>query len=79
MAQVTFTGDPRFPGTDPAEQEFFGIVFPLDKAVDVEDDAIVAKLRRHSHFTVDGAPTKAESLAKARETKVQKAKARAAE
>lgn len=78
MAQVTFTGDPRFPGTDPAEQEFFGIVFPLNEAVEVEDDAIVAKLRRHSHFTVDGAPTKAESLAKARETKAQKAKERAA-
>lgn len=73
MAKVTFSGDPKAPGTDPAEAEFFGIKFPLGEAIDVEDDAIVAKLRSHSHFTVDGPVSKGESLAKAREAKAAKA------
>lgn len=78
MTNVTFTGDPRAPGADPALSEMYGITFPFNKPVEVEDAGVVAKLRRHNHFTVDGVPTKGESLAKARETKAQKAKARAA-
>lgn len=72
MAQVTFSGDPKAPGTDPAEAVFFGIKFPLGQSVDVADDKIVAKLRSHSHFTVDGPVTKTESLAKARAVKAAK-------
>ena len=74
MANVTFSGDPKAPGTDPAEQEFFGIKFPLGKAVEVSDDAIVAKLRSHSHFTIDGPATKGEALVKARAAKASKKK-----
>lgn len=78
MANVTFSGDPRAPGTDPSEAELFGIKFPFGKPVEVADDAIVAKLRTHSHFTVDGPATKGESLAKARAVKASKKKAPAA-
>lgn len=72
MANVTFSGDPRALGTDPAEAEFFGIKFPLGQPVEVADDAIVARLRSHTHFTIDGPATKGESLAKARAVKASK-------
>lgn len=72
MAQITFSGDPRNPGTNPAEAEFFGIKFPLGKPVEVADEKIVAKLRSHSHFTVDGPVTKTEALTKARAAKAAK-------
>lgn len=51
MAQFTFSGDPRAPGTDPAQAEIGGVIFPFGKAVTVEDEALAAKLRTHSHFT----------------------------
>ena len=52
MTTITFTGDPRAPGTDPATCELFGIVFPLGEPVEVSDKAIGARLAKHSHFTV---------------------------
>lgn len=53
MAQITFTGDPLAPGTDPASIELDGVSFPFGVAVDVSDEALAAKLARHSHFRVD--------------------------
>ena len=72
MAKVTFSGDPKAPGTDPAECEMFGIKFPLDREIEVNDDAVVARLRSHSHFTIDGPATKGEALVKARAAKAAK-------
>lgn len=75
MASITFTGDPNAPGTDPASIEMFGIEFPLNKAVEVEDAKIAERLSRHSHFSGDfePKPTKADHLAKARAAKAAKA------
>ncbi len=80
MAQVTFSGDPRNPGTDPAKLVMHGVMFPLGKPVEIEDEAVVAKFRSHSHFTVEGEapvepakPSKADHLAKARAAKAAKA------
>lgn len=83
MAHITFSGDPRAPGTDPAGLVMHGISFPFGQAVEVADAAIVAKLRSHSHFTVEGEaaepteapakPSKADNLAKARAAKAAKA------
>ena len=51
MPLVTFTGDPRAPGTDPAILEHRGHIFPLGEAVDVPA-SVAARLAGHSHFTV---------------------------
>lgn len=75
MAKITFSGDPRCPGTDPAKLVMHGITFPLGQAVEVADDKIVAKLRSHSHFTVDGEaekPAKPDPMAKARAARAAK-------
>lgn len=56
MAQFTFTGDPKAPGTDPRVAEMDGIKFPFGEAVIVDDDELAEKLRRHSHFTEGKAP-----------------------
>lgn len=53
MAKVTFIGDPRG-GENPHACEMFGMVFPLNIAIDVDDEAPLAKLRRNSHFQVEG-------------------------
>lgn len=53
MTKITFSGDPRAPGTDPATCEFGGIVFPLNEAVEVTDAALIARLSTHNHFTVE--------------------------
>lgn len=53
MAQVTFSGDPRSPGTDPATAVFHGVTFPLGKPAEVSED-VARKLATHSHFTVHG-------------------------
>lgn len=50
MAQFTFTGDPRAPGTDPATCEMGGLVFPLGIPVTV-DEALAKRLQSHTHFT----------------------------
>lgn len=79
MAQVTFSGDPRNPGTDPAKLVMHGVTFPLGQPVEVADD-IAAKLRTHSHFTADGeAPVekpvetaKGDRMAKARAARAAK-------
>ena len=57
MAKVTFTGDPRG-GENPHACEMFGMAFPLNIAVDVDDEAHLAKLRGNSHFEVEGAAKK---------------------
>lgn len=51
MATFVFSGDPRAKGTDPATCEIFGMSFPLNEPVDVADEKIAERLRRHSHFT----------------------------
>lgn len=51
MATFVFSGDPKAPGTDPAECGMVGMVFPLNKPVEVSDEGKAEKLRRHSHFT----------------------------
>lgn len=52
MPKVTFTGDPRAPGTDPQVLPMHGIEFPFGRAVDVADE-IATKLSTHSHFSVE--------------------------
>lgn len=51
MPTVVFSGDPRAPGTDPAECVMFGVTFPLSEPVEAPDE-IADRLRTHSHFTV---------------------------
>lgn len=77
MASIVFTGDPKAPGFDPPVLEMYQIKFPFGEPVEVNDDAVVAKLRVHSHFAVDGPATKGESLAKARAAKASKKKSAA--
>lgn len=64
MAAFIFTGDPKAPKSDPDECILFGMTFPKDIPVKVEDQEIAARLRRHSHFTerrVGRPPKNAES------------------
>lgn len=51
MAAFIFSGDPKAPNTDPDTCELFGMTFPLNEGVEVEDEGIASRLRRHSHFT----------------------------
>lgn len=51
MAKFTFTGDPKAPGTDPAECILGGVTFPFGEAVDVENKDLIKRLKTHSHFT----------------------------
>lgn len=48
--RITFVGDPRVSGQDRSEVEFGAVLFPLGVAVEVSDEALAAKLARHSHF-----------------------------
>ena len=52
MGKITFIGDPRG-GDNPATCEMFGITFPLNVPVEVDDEAHFAKLARNSHFTAE--------------------------
>jgi hypothetical protein len=52
MPKVTFTGDPRAPGTDPQALTMHGVAFPFGVAVEASDE-IAAKLSSHSHFAVE--------------------------
>lgn len=76
MPKITFTGDPRAPGRDPADCKLFGYVFPFGEPVEVEDKTIAERLARHSHFTAeaaageDTAPT--DRMAKARAARAAK-------
>lgn len=47
MPKFKFTGDGR---NDPEAVELFGITFPINKGVTVEDPAVIAKLEGNSHF-----------------------------
>ena len=51
MAVFIFSGDPKAPKTDPDTCELFGMTFPLNERVKVDDAGIAERLRRHSHFT----------------------------
>jgi hypothetical protein len=54
MAVFTFTGDPHAPGTDPLTCELGGVVFTFLTPKTVDDEALIKRLRRHSHFTETG-------------------------
>ena len=61
MSKVTFVGDPN--SKEPvADCVQWGIKFPAGKAVDVTDEAILAKMRNNSHFEIKrGRPAKEDS------------------
>lgn len=51
MAAFIFSGDPNAPKTNPDTCDLFGMIFPINEKVEVEDIEVAARLRRHSHFT----------------------------
>ena len=72
---ITFTGDPNPRASNPAEIVALGTSFPLGKSVDIdaaspEAQAVVARMRKNSHFKVD-------DFVEALEGKKPKAKAKA--
>lgn len=50
MTKVTWLGD----GSGAQENEWNGIVFPLNKPVDVKDEAMLAKARQNRFYKVQG-------------------------
>lgn len=48
MAKFTYTGVDG--AADPQGTDAFGIRFPVGKAVDVDDERVIAKLAGHPHF-----------------------------
>lgn len=76
---VTFTGDPRHPGSDPASialrgiELVRGVATPLEIA-SADGHRLLAKLRGNHHFRVEDSPAEAEKL-EAEKPKAEKPKA----
>lgn len=52
MAKFVFSGDPSQKRGDPTKGgKLLGIEYEVGKPFEVENEAIAAKLRRHTHFT----------------------------
>ncbi len=72
MAKFTYIGNPKDPKDQREETTFRGLTFKRGEAVEVEDEAIAAKLRGNQHFLEDGkkAPDRRTELAKANQNPV---------
>lgn len=58
MAKITWIGEGD---SDPKEIGWGGHTFKKGEAVEVENEAIIAKARGNKHFKVEGGPKKLES------------------